>query len=177
MTSSMKLNSSSPTEVTSTATQLLITFESQDSGVCILTKTSSHTRSQSVLSSPKSRELKLRKTTQTVTRTSVRTLQSLARLHQLIGMTLTVTKAKPGQWCDYCKMRVGNEQKTFKGEGTLPRNAVWTVVSQHAKSKGIDRHYCQPCAVWVSIWPDGSHWPLTEQAEFLVKQEEINHGV
>ena len=55
--------------------------------------------------------------------------------------------------------------------------AVWTVVSQHAKSKGINRHYCQPCAVWVSIWPDGSHWPLTEQAEFLVKQEEINHGV
>jgi hypothetical protein len=92
-------------------------------------------------------------------------------------MTLTVTKAKPGQWCDYCKMRTGNETKTFKGEGTLPRNAVWTVVSQHDKSKGINRHYCQPCAVWVSIWPDGSHWPLTEQAEFLVKQEEIDHGV
>ena len=71
-------------------------------------------------------------------------------------------------------MRVGNETKTIKGEGTLPRTATWTVVSQHAKSKGIDRHYCQPCAVWVSIWPDGTHWPLTEQAEFLVKEEELD---
>jgi hypothetical protein len=88
-------------------------------------------------------------------------------------MTLTVTKAKPGQWCDYCKMRWGQDHPNQKGK-TL---AVWTVVSQHAKSKGINRHYCQPCAVWVSIWPDGTHWPLTEQAEFLVKQEEINHGV
>ena len=173
MTSSMKLNNSSSTEEVSMATQLSITFESQDSGVCILTKTSSLTKSQYVSSSPKSRELKQRQTTRTVTQTSVRTLQSLARLHQLIGMTLTVTKAKPGQWCDYCKMRWGQEHPNGKGK-TM---AVWTVVSQHAKSKGINRHYCQPCAVWVSIWPDGSHWPLTEQAEFLVKQEEINHGV
>jgi len=171
--SSMKPNNSSSNEVVSTATQLSITFKSQDSGVCILTKTSSLTKSQSVSSSPKSRELKLRQTTQTVTKTSVATLQSLALLHQLIGMTLTVTKAKPGQWCDYCKMRWGQEHPNGKGK-TL---AVWTVVSQHAKSKGINRHYCQPCAVWVSIWPDGSHWPLTEQAEFLVKQEEIDHGV
>ncbi len=173
----MKPSNSSSNEVVNTAIQLSITFKSQDSGVCTLTRTSSHTKSQSVSSSPRSRALKLQQTTQTVTKTSVATLQSLALLHQLIGMTLTVTKAKPGQWCDYCKMRTGNETKTFKGEGTLPRNAVWTVVSQHAKSKGINRHYCQPCAVWVSIWPDGSHWPLTEQAEFLVKQEEIDHGV
>jgi hypothetical protein len=103
----------------------------------------------------------------------VRTLQSLARLHQLIGTTLTVTKAKPGTWCDYCQMKWGRDHPNGKGKTF----AVWTVVSQHAKSKGINRHYCQPCAVWVSIWPDGSHWPLTEQADFLVKQEEINHGV
>ena len=162
-----------PKEETNTATQLLITFESQDSGVCILTKTSSLTKSRSVSSSPKSRELKLRQTTRTVTQISALTLQSLARLHQLIGTTLTVTKAKKGQWCDYCRMRWGQDHPNGKGK-TL---AVWTVVSQHAKSKGINRHYCQPCAVWVSIWPDGSHWPLTEQADFLVKQEEINHGV
>jgi hypothetical protein len=169
----MKPSNSSSSEVVSTAIQLSITFKSQDSGVCILTRTSSHTKSQSVSSSPKSRELKQRQTTQTVTKTSVRTLQSLALLHQLIGQTLTVTKAKPGQWCDYCKMRWGQDHPNGKGKTF----AVWTVVSQHAKSKGINRHYCQPCAVWVSIWPDGSHWPLTEQAEFLVKQEEIDHGV
>ncbi len=169
----MKPSSYSPTEVTNTATQLLITFESQDSGVCILTKTSSRTKSQSALSSPRFRELKQQRITRTVTRTSVRTLQSLARLHQLIGTTLTVTKAKSGTWCDYCQMKWGRDHPNGKGKTF----AVWTVVSQHAKSKGINRHYCQPCAVWVSIWPDGSHWPLTEQAEFLVKQEEINHGV
>jgi len=169
----MKPSNSSLNEVVSTATQLSITFRSQDSGACILTKTSSLTKSQYVSSSPKSRELKQQKTTRTVTKISVATLQSLARLHQLTGMTLTVTKAKSGVWCDYCKMRWGQDHPNGKGKTF----AVWTVVSQHAKSKGIDRHYCQPCAVWVSIWPDGSHWPLTEQAEFLVKQEEINHGV
>lgn len=88
-------------------------------------------------------------------------------------MTLTVTKAASGAWCDYCKMRWGTQHPNGKGR-TL---ALWTVVSQHAKSKGINRHYCQPCAVWVSLWPDGSHWPLTEQAEFLVKQEEIDNGI
>jgi hypothetical protein len=103
----------------------------------------------------------------------VLTLQSLARLHQLIGTTLTVTKAKSGTWCDYCQMKWGRDHPNGKGKTF----AVWTVVSQHAKSKGINRHYCQPCAVWVSIWPDGSHWPLTEQTDFLVKQEEIDHGV
>ena len=169
----MKPSNSSSTEAVNTAMQLSITFKSQDSGACILTSTSSHTRSQSVSSSPRSRELKLQKTTRTLTRTSAVTLASLDKLHQLIGMTLTVTKAKPGQWCDYCKMRWGQDHPNGKGKTF----AVWTVVSQHAKSKGINRHYCQPCAVWVSIWPDGSHWPLTEQAEFLVKQEEINHGV
>ena len=169
----MKPSNYSPTEVTNTATQLLITFRSQDSGACILTKTSSLTKSQSVSSSPRSRELRQQRITRTVTQTSVRTLQSLARLHQLIGQTLTVTKAKSGTWCDYCQMKWGRDHPNGKGKTF----AVWTVVSQHAKSKGINRHYCQPCAVWVSIWPDGSHWPLTEQADFLVKQEEINHGV
>ena len=167
----MKPNNCLQIEEMSTAIQLSITFESQGSGACILTKRSSLTKSQYVLSSPKSRELKQRQITRTVTRTSVATLQSLAKLHQLIGTTLTVTKAKPGIWCDYCKMRWGTNN--IKGQ-TM---AQWTVISQHAKSKGINRHYCQPCAVWVSIWPDGSHWPLTEQAEFLVKQEEIDHGI
>jgi len=173
MKSSMKPKHSLLNEAVNTAIQLSITFRSQDSGACTLTRTSSLTRSQSVSSSPKSRASKLQQTTQTVTKTSVATLQSLEQLHQLIGMTLTVTKAKSGQWCDYCKMRWGQDHPNGKGKTF----AVWTVVSQHAKSKGINRHYCQPCAVWVSIWPDGSHWPLTEQAEFLVKQEEIDHGV
>ena len=173
MKSSMKPSSSSSNEAANTAIQLSITFRSQDSGACILTRTSNPTKSRSVSSSPRSRALRQQQITRILTRTSVRTLQSLEQLHQLTGMTLTVTKAKPGQWCDYCKMRWGQDHPNQKGK-TL---AVWTVVSQHAKSKGINRHYCQPCAVWVSIWPDGSHWPLTEQAEYLVKQEEINHGV
>jgi len=141
----MKPSNSSSNEVVNTAIQLSITFRSQDSGACTLTRTSSLTRSQSVLSSPKSRELKLRQTTETRTKISVATLRSLDKLHQLIGMTLTVTKAKSGQWCDYCKMRWGQDHPNGKGMTF----AVWTVVSQHAKYKGINRHYCQPCAVWV----------------------------
>jgi len=82
-------------------------------------------------------------------------------------MTLTVTKTKSGIWCDYCKAHYGTEFE--KGR----RQAVWTVVSVHPKSKNEKRHYCFDCAVEVSLWPDGTHWPLTEQVDALLKQEEL----
>ena len=167
----MKLSSCSPTEVTNTATQLSITFESQDSGVCILTKTLSHTKSQSALSSPRSRELKLRKTTQTVTQTSVRTLQSLARLHQLIGTTLTVTKAKSGVWCDYCKSRFGIH--SIKGQ----QQAAWTVHSELPQSHGRKRSYCNDCAIDVSKWADGSYFSLDQQIEYAKTNSNVKQGV
>jgi len=92
-------------------------------------------------------------------------------LHQLIGMTLTVTKTKAGIWCDYCKAHWGTEFE--KGR----RQAVYTVVSVHPKSKNIKRHYCFDCAVEVSLWPDGTHWPLTQQVDALLSQEELPSGI
>jgi hypothetical protein len=86
-------------------------------------------------------------------------------------MTLTVTKTKAGIWCDYCKAHYGTEFE--KGR----RQAVWTVVSVHPKSKNEKRHYCFDCAVEVSLWPDGTHWPLTEQVDSILKQEELPSGV
>ena len=86
-------------------------------------------------------------------------------------MTLTVTKAKPGVWCDYCKAHYGSN--FLLGQ----KGASWTVVSVHPKSKGEKRHYCQACAVEVSLWPDGTHWSLVEQVDSLLSQEELPNGV
>ena len=171
MKSSTKQKDLSSTEVQTTAHQLSITFALQDSGQVISMFKSSQTKSQSAWHSSKSLGSKKVLTTRTLTRTAQHTLQSLDKLHQLIGMTLTVTKTKAGIWCDYCKAHYGTEFE--KGR----RQAVWTVVSVHPKSKNEKRHYCFDCAVEVSLWPDGTHWPLTEQVDSILKQEELPSGV
>ena len=167
MTSLTKQKTSLQTEVKITAWQLSITFELPNSGQPILNATSSLTKSQSVWHLSKSHAYKSRQTTQTVTRTAAHTLRSLDRLHQLIGVTLTVIKAAPGVWCDYCKVRYGTNSPLGQ------KGASYTVISNHPRSQGTRRHYCNSCAIEVQTWADGTVWSLPEQTEYLMKQEEL----
>lgn len=167
MTSSTKPKTSSQTAVKITAWQLSITFELPNSGQPTLNVTSSLMKSQSAWHLSKSHAYKSRQTTQTVTRTAAHTLRSLDRLHQLIGVTLTVIKAAPGIWCDYCKTRYA--VNTLLGQ----KPASYTVISNHPKSQGVRRHYCNACAIEVQTWADGTVWSLPEQTEYLMKQEEL----
>lgn len=167
MTSLTKQKTSLQTEVKITAWQLSITFELPNSGQPILNATSSLTKSQSVWHLSRSHAYKSRQTTQTVTRTAAHTLRSLDRLHQLIGVTLTVIKAAPGVWCDYCKVRYGTNSPLGQ------KAASYTVISNHPRSQGTRRHYCNSCAIEVQTWADGTVWSLPEQTEYLMKQEEL----
>jgi len=167
MTSLTKQKTLSKTEVKITAWQLSITFELPNSGQPILNATSSLTKSQSVWHLSKSHAYKRQASTQTVTRTAQHTLRSLDRLHQLTGVTLTVIKAAPGIWCDYCKVRYG--VNSLLGQ----KPASYTVISNHPKSQGTRRHYCNSCAIDVQTWADGTVWSLPEQTEYLLKQEEL----
>jgi hypothetical protein len=94
-------------------------------------------------------------------------LRSLDRLHQLIGVTLTVIKSAPGVWCDYCKVRYG--VNNLLGQ----KAASYTVVSNHPRSNGVRRHYCNACAIEVQTWADGSVWSLPEQTDYLIGQDEL----
>ena len=167
MTSLTKPKTSSQTAVKITAWQLSITFESPNSGQHTLNVTSSLTKSQSAWHLSKSHAYKSRQTTQTVTRTAAHTLRSLDRLHQLIGVTLTVIKSAPGVWCDYCKTRFG--ANNLLGQ----KAASYTVVSNHPRSNGVRRHYCNACAIEVQTWADGSVWSLPEQTDYLMGQDEL----
>ncbi len=167
MTSLTKPQTSSQTAVKITAWQLSITFESPNSGQPTLNVTSSLTKSQSAWHLSKSHAYKSRQTTQTVTKTAAHTLRSLDKLHQLTGLTLTVIKAAPGIWCDYCKVRFGTN--TLLGQ----KPASYTVISNHPRSQGTRRHYCNSCAIEVQTWADGTVWSLPEQTEYLMKQEEL----
>lgn len=167
MTSLTKPKTSSQTAVKITAWQLSITFELPNSGQPTLNVTSSLTKSQSAWHLSKSHAYKSRQTTQTVTRTAQHTLRSLDKLHQLTGLTLTVIKAAPGVWCDYCKTRFG--ANNLLGQ----KAASYTVISNHPRSQGTRRHYCNSCAIEVQTWADGTVWSLPEQTEYLMKQEEL----
>jgi len=167
MTSLTKQKTSSKTEAKITAWQLSITFELPNSGQPTLNVTSSLTKSQSAWHLSKSHAYKSRQTTQTVTRTAAHTLRSLDRLHQLIGVTLTVIKSAPGVWCDYCKVRYGTN--SLLGQ----KAASYTVISNHPRSQGTRRHYCNSCAIEVQTWADGTVWSLPEQTDYLMKQEEL----
>ena len=175
MTSLTKPKTLSKTEAKITAWQLSITFELPNSGQPTLNVTSSLTKSQSVWHLSKSHAYKRQASTQTVTRTAQHTLRSLDKLHQLIGVTLTVIKAAPGVWCDYCKAKWGTVQ--IDGRTQLHPNAQkgasYTVVSNHPRSQGVRRHYCNACAIEVQTWADGTVWSLPEQTEYLMKQEEL----
>jgi hypothetical protein len=167
MTSLTKPKTLSKTEVKITAWQLSITFESPDSGQPTLNVTSSLTKSQSAWHLSKSHAYKSRQTTQTVTKTAAHTLRSLDKLHQLIGVTLTVIKSAPGVWCDYCKTRFG--ANNLLGQ----KAASYTVLSNHPRSNGVRRHYCNACAIEVQTWADGSVWSLPEQTDYLMGQDEL----
>ena len=167
MTSLTKPKTLSKTEVKITAWQLSITFESPDSGQPTLNVTSSLTKSQSAWHLSKSHAYKSRQTTQTVTKTAAHTLRSLDKLHQLIGVTLTVIKSAPGVWCDYCKTRFG--ANNLLGQ----KAASYTVLSNHPRSNGVRRHYCNACAIEVQTWADGSVWSLPEQTHYLMGQDEL----
>lgn len=167
MTSLTKQKTLSKTEVKITAWQLSITFESPNSGQPILNVTSSLTKSQSAWHLSKSHAYKKRASTQTVTRTAAHTLRSLDKLHQLIGVTLTVIKSAPGVWCDYCKVRYG--VNNLLGQ----KAASYTVISNHPRSNGVRRHYCNACAIEVQTWADGTVWSLPEQTDYLMGQDEL----
>lgn len=167
MTSLTKPKTLSQTAVKITAWQLSITFELPNSGQPTLNVTSSLTKSQSAWHLSKSHAYKRQASTRTVTKTAQHTLHSLDRLHQLIGVTLTVIKSAPGVWCDYCKTRYGTN--SILGQ----KAASYTVISNHPKSQGVRRHYCNACAIDVQSWADGTVWSLPEQTDYLMKQEEL----
>jgi hypothetical protein len=153
----------------STAHQLSITYVSVSYGQPTLNEVLNPMKSQSAWHLSKSHAYKSHTSMKTVTWTAQVTLQSLDKLLQLIGQTLTVTKAANGVWCDYCKLRWGSERRLIEGIGTVPRDASYTVISQNPKSKGINRNYCRNCAAEVSEWTDGEVWTIAEQAQDFEK--------
>jgi ribosomal protein L37AE/L43A len=75
---------------------------------------------------------------------------------------MPVLRAKPGIWCDYCRVRYP------KGSMNHDKPASWTVVSESVQNKGRERHYCQSCAQEASKWGD-EIWELQDQINYAVK--------
>ena len=76
-----------------------------------------------------------------------------------------ITRAEVGRYCDYCKGRWGKAKDGSLNEKAR-RQAVVVVISTIAKSKGIERAYCETCRAENSRWPDGTIWPLSEQLNY-----------
>ena len=153
-------------------TQLLITFVSLNSGVRISVIESSLTKSLSVCHSSKSRVLLNKQRTVIHTRmlSHIWQYQDISHL-PTSTMTLMLSKAKPGIFCDYCKSRFGIHNP--KGM----TQAAWTVVSELPKSHGRKRSYCNDCAIDVSKWADGSYFSLDQQIEYAKTNGNTTQGV
>ena len=92
------------------------------------------------------------------------------------GMTLTIIKnTNPRIWCDYCKVRFGHHSLN----GQTP--AMWIVVSETPRSKGIKRAYCKSCVAQVQHWacecnsPEtcGNHWSIGQQMKYALQAQEL----
>ena len=90
---------------------------------------------------------------------------------QLKMMTILLTKAKIGVWCDYCKSRFGIH--SIKGQ----QQVAWTVHSELPQSHGRKRSYCNDCAIDVSKWADGSYFSLDQQIEYAKTNGNVKQGV
>ena len=77
---------------------------------------------------------------------------------------MPVSRAKPGVWCDYCKVRFS------KGSPLHGKAASWTVTSEASDTLGQERHYCQNCSEIVCQWGDET-WELQEQIDYRVKRQ------
>jgi hypothetical protein len=86
-------------------------------------------------------------------------------------MTILLSKAKLGVWCDYCKNRFG----VIIAAGQ--QQAAWTVHSELPKSHGRKRSYCNDCAIDVSKWADGSYFSLDQQIEYAKTNGNTKQGV
>ena len=117
-----------------------------------------------------SRESKRVLTISTPTSMLVHISHSLAN-SQLKMMTILLTKAKIGVWCDYCKSRFGIH--SIKGQ----QQAAWTVHSELPQSHGRKRSYCNDCAIDVSKWADGSYFSLDQQIEYAKTNSNVKQGV
>jgi len=94
---------------------------------------------------------------------------------------LTIIKnTNPGIWCDYCKSRHGkHKDNTWKLEAQVP--ALWIIVSETPRSKGIKRAYCRNCINTVQHWacecdsPQtcGKHWSISDQMKYAQRVEEL----
>ena len=153
-------------------TQLLITYESRSYGVRISVIESSLTKSQSVWHSSKSRVLLSKARTVIHTRMLSHTWRLVDISHlPILTMTLMLSKAKHGIFCDYCKSRFGIHNP--KGM----TQAAWTVHSELPKSHGRKRSYCNDCAIDVSKWADGSYFSLDQQIEYAKTNGNTTQGV
>ena len=77
---------------------------------------------------------------------------------------MPVSRAKPGVWCDYCKVRYA------KGSPLHGKAASWTVTSEASDTLGQERHYCQSCSEIVCQWGD-EIWELQDQINYRVKRQ------
>lgn len=77
---------------------------------------------------------------------------------------MPVSRAKPGVWCDYCKVRFS------KGSPLHGKAASWTVTSEASDTLGQERHYCQNCSEIVCQWGDET-WELQEQIDYRIKRQ------
>ena len=91
----------------------------------------------------------------------------MANSLQKTGVTLTLTRAKSGVWCDYCKVRFG----TASLKGQTP--AAWTTTCKR-HGKVIVRSYCQTCANEIQTRHDGSTWLLADQIEYAKGKERLD---
>ena len=156
------------TEDSFTAIQQSTICESLSYGQYILNEALNLTMSQWLWHSLKSQDLSNLNTIKIAYSTHVRTYPSLENSPVKIGLTLTLTRAAKGVWCDYCKVRFG--VSSFKGQ----KPAVWTIKSETPSRKHLVRSYCQDCTNEIQSWPDGSTWTLKEQIDYATGKQELD---
>jgi hypothetical protein len=86
------------------------------------------------------------------------------------AIKVEILKPEKDRYCDHCKAMWGKvkdkhtKENVWHDKARIPASVL--VVSYYATGK-IERAYCSECRDHNSRWPDGSVWPLAEQASYF----------
>lgn len=80
---------------------------------------------------------------------------------------MTLSRAKNGVWCDYCKVRFGTSNPNGQ------KQASWTTSCKRF-GKEIVRSYCQTCANEIQTRHDGTVWTLADQIDYAKGKEMLD---
>lgn len=87
-----------------------------------------------------------------------------------------IRRPPDGVWCCYCKDEWGKVRidGTFQWHALAKTPAIYSVISETSKAKGITRSYCRAHSRYITEWHNGELFTLMKQVDLAAGIEVLH---